>query len=388
MSDVYKDSVELHKKHTGKLEIKSKVSLSSKRDLSLAYTPGVAEPCREIYKNKNLVNTYTNKKNTVAVITDGSAVLGLGNIGPEAALPVMEGKAILFKEFANVDAIPICLKTQDTRKIIETIKNIAPSFGGINLEDISAPRCIEIERALINDLDIPVFHDDQHGTAIVTSAALINALKIVKKDFENINVLLIGLGAAGSAIARVLHLLGVKNIYAYNKQGIVGNDKYSTYDFSIRELLDYNIISVPDYEIKTLEDMFKNIDVCIGVSVGNIITKQMVENMNTDPIIFAMANPTPEIDPVDAKEWGVKILGTGRSDYPNQINNLLAFPGVFRGIIDSKYNIITNNMKINAAIAIANIIPDKELNEEYIIPSPFNKDVVKAVSEAIKKTSN
>ncbi len=377
------DSLTLHKKYQGKLEIRSKVSIKNKDDLSWAYSPGVSEPCKEIAKSPSEVYTYTSKGNMVLVVTDGSAVLGLGNIGPKAALPVMEGKAILLKEFAKVDAFPICLDTQDTETIIKTIELLAPSFGGINLEDIEAPKCIEIENRLKESLDIPVFHDDQHGTAIVTLAALLNSVKLAKKDLNTLKVVLCGTGAAGSSIARLLHQSGVKTIYAYNKEGVVSKKRYDAYDFSIQALLDDNIIS--DSNENSLASLVKGSDVFIGVSTNDLLEKDMVRSMNSNPIIFAMANPNPEIDPQAAKEAGAFIVGTGRSDYPNQINNVLAFPGIFKGALQAKISNITKEMMLAAAEAIANVINEEDLTPSYIIPSPFNESVVKAVSTAIIK---
>lgn len=383
--DVKKASLDLHKKHKGKIEVISKVSVKSKEDLSLAYSPGVAEPCLEIQKNPLTAYDYTSKGNMVAIVTDGSAVLGLGNIGAEASLPVMEGKAILLKEFAKVDAFPICLDTQNADEIIETVKRIAPGFGGINLEDISAPKCVKIERELQKALNIPVFHDDQHGTAIVTLAALMNSCRLTGRSLSELKVVLSGTGAAGSSIARMLKGAGVKTIYAFNKEGVVQSEKYDDYDFLLKELIDEAIIKAdPPVKHDSLKDLMKNADVFIGVSVGNIVNADMVASMNPDPIIFAMANPTPEIMPDEAKKAGAKIVGTGRSDYPNQINNVLAFPGLFRGALDAKASTINEAMKIAASKAIATLIKDDELNEDYVIPSPFDERVVAVVSSAVK----
>jgi malate dehydrogenase (oxaloacetate-decarboxylating) len=384
MKDLKKRSLALHKEHAGKLEIHSKVSVKTADDLSLAYSPGVAEPCREIEKDVNTIYDYTAKGNMVAVISDGSAVLGLGNIGPYAGLPVMEGKAILFKEFANVDAFPIMLDTENPDEIIQTIKHISPGFGGINLEDISAPKCVYIERRLKEELDIPVFHDDQHGTSIVTLAALINACRLTGKRIQDLHIVICGTGAAGSNIARLLHLYGVLNIYGYNKQGVLMEEKYNSYSFLDQELLDQEIILSPkNLKDDSLESLLVGKDVFIGVSVKGLLTKDMIVKMNPDPFIFAMANPDPEIDYDLAKEAGAKIIGTGRSDYPNQINNVLAFPGLFRGALDARAKNITDDMKIASAEAIASIITDKELHEDYIIPSPFDKRVVEKVSKAV-----
>lgn len=383
--DYNKESLKLHESLKGKIELKSKVEIKDKDDLTLAYTPGVAAPCLAIKDNKEDVYKYTSKGNTIAVISDGSAVLGLGNIGPHAGIPVMEGKAILFKRFANIDAIPLCLDTQDSEEIIKTIVNLAPSLGGINLEDISAPRCVYIERKLKELLDIPVFHDDQHGTAIVIGAALINCARLTKRKLDSLTVVLSGTGAAGSSIARHLKNLGVKTIYAYNALGVVDYKKYDSYDFLIKELLDEKIIDVKDKHNNTLASLLEGADCFIGVSAPNIVTKEMIQSMNKDPFVFPMANPNPEISYEDAKAGGAYIIGTGRSDYPNQVNNLLAFPGIFRGALDARAKEITEEMKIEASKAIANVISDQELNKDYIIPSPFDERVVKRVSESIKK---
>jgi malate dehydrogenase (oxaloacetate-decarboxylating) len=384
--NIYEKSLQEHASHKGKVAIKSKVTIRNKEELSIYYSPGVAAPCSEINKDSSLVYRYTSKQNTIGVISDGSAVLGLGNIGPLAAIPVMEGKAILFKNFANIDAIPICLDTQNTEEIIRTCKIIAPTLGGINLEDISAPRCIEIERRLIDELDIPVMHDDQHGTAIVVTAALINACKLANKEIKNLSVSLSGTGAAGSAIASSLKRLGVNHIYAYNIKGALSYAKYDSYDAVEKELLDHNIIdSYDQLDNDSLGGIIARTDVFIGVSVANIVTPSMISSMNPNPIVFALANPTPEIMPELAKEAGAFIVGTGRSDYPNQINNLLAFPGIFRGALDAKATKITAEMKLSASYAIASIIKENELTVDYIIPSPFDKRVVKVVSTAVKK---
>lgn len=384
MKDLKEKSLQLHEQHTGKISVISKIKVENKDDLSLAYSPGVAEPCREIQKDINNVYKYTSKGNMVAVVSDGSAVLGLGDIGPYAGLPVMEGKAILFKEFANVDAFPIMVDTTNPDEIVELVKNIAPTFGGINLEDIKAPKCVYIERRLKKELNIPVFHDDQHGTAIVTSAALINACKLTNKSLKDLKVVISGTGAAGSSIAKLLHEMGIENLYGYNRKGIVMESKYNLYKFLEQELLDQNVFKTPtSIEEDTLEELMKNKDVFIGVSAKGIVSKEMVQSMNKDPFIFAMANPDPEIPYEDAIEAGAAIVGTGRSDYPNQINNVLAFPGLFRGALDAKSTQITESMKIVSAKAIASIIDDKELTKEYIIPSAFDKRVVERVSKAV-----
>ncbi len=383
--DYNKKSLELHEKLKGKIEIVSKVEIRDANDLTLLYTPGVAEPCLKIKNNKNEVYKYTSKGNMIAVVSDGSAVLGLGDIGPHAGIPVMEGKAILFKKFANIDAVPICLNTKDCDEIIKTIVNISPSFGGINLEDISAPRCVYIERKLKELLDIPVFHDDQHGTAIVIGAALINGCKLCGKSLDSLTVIISGTGAAGSSIARHLKKLGVKHIYAYNLQGVVDKSKYETYDFLIKELIDDSIIDSKVGNDNTLASLMKGADCFIGVSAPNIVTKDMIKSMNPFPFVFALANPNPEISYEDAKEAGAYIIGTGRSDYPNQVNNILAFPGIFRGALDSKTKAITEEMKIAASYAIANVIKENELTPNYIIPSPFDERVVPNVAKAVRK---
>lgn len=378
-----KKALELHKHLKGKIEVISKVKIENSNDLTLLYTPGVAAPCLEIKNNKNDVYKYTSKGNMIAVISDGSAVLGLGDIGPYAGIPVMEGKAILFKRFVNIDAIPICLNTKDCDEIIKTIVNISPSFGGINLEDISAPRCVYIERKLKELLDIPVFHDDQHGTAIVIGAAIINGCKLSGKSIDSLTVVISGTGAAGSSIARHLKKLGVKRIYAYNLQGVVDKEKYETYDFLIKELIDDCIIDSKELNDNTLASLLKEADCFIGVSAPNLVTKEMIKSMNKNPFVFALANPNPEISYDDAKEAGAYIIGTGRSDYPNQVNNMLAFPGIFRGALDSKTKSITDEMKIAASYAIANVINENELTPVYIIPSPFDERVVPSVAKAV-----
>ncbi|MEL7654615.1 MAG: malic enzyme-like NAD(P)-binding protein [Bacillota bacterium] len=375
--DYYKESLKLHEENKGKLAVVSKVPLKNKDDLSTAYTPGVAEPCREIHRDPELVYKYTAKGNTVAVISDGSAVLGLGNIGGKAAIPVMEGKAVLFKAFADIDAIPICLETQDTEEIINIAKNIAPTLGGINLEDISAPRCFEIERRLQELVDIPVFHDDQHGTAVVVSAALINSLKIVGKQFKEIKVVMNGAGAAGAAIVKMLLALGVKDIICCDTKGIISksNKELAPSKMELAELTNHGELT------GTLADAVRGRDLFIGVSAPKMLTVEMVKTMATDPIIFAMANPEPEIMPELAREAGARIIGTGRSDFPNQINNVLAFPGIFKGALAVRADRITEEMKVAAAYAIAAVISDEELNEDYIIPSAFHPGVADAVAK-------
>jgi malate dehydrogenase (oxaloacetate-decarboxylating) len=386
MKDLKQRSLELHEKHKGKISVESKIPVKTKDDLSLAYSPGVAEPCRAIEKNPSDIYKYTAKGNMVAVVSDGSAVLGLGNIGPYAGLPVMEGKSILFKEFAGVDAFPIMLDTQDPDEIVDIVKHISPGFGGINLEDIMAPKCVYIERRLKEELDIPVFHDDQHGTAIVTLAALINACTLTGKTLEDLHVVISGTGAAGSSIAKLLHKVGISDIYAFNRKGVLHEDKYNDYSFLEQELLDEDIIQSPkDLSEDTLAALLKGRDVFIGVSAKGLVSKEMVASMNKHPFIFAMANPDPEITYEDAIEAGAFIVGTGRSDYPNQINNVLAFPGLFRGALDAKARNITEEMKIESAKAIAAILTKEELRPDYIIPSPFDPRVVEQVSKAVYK---
>ena len=381
--NIYEESLKFHKELKGKLEITSRVKITNEKDLSLAYTPGVAEPCREIHKDPSTAYLYTRKWNTVAVISDGTAVLGLGDIGPLASLPVMEGKSILFKEFADVDAFPIVLDTKEVDEIVDTIVRIAPTLGGINLEDISAPRCFEIEKKLKEKLNIPVFHDDQHGTAIIVLSGLINALKIVNKNIEDLKIVVNGAGSAGTAITKLLLSYGAKNIVICDRDGALNrNTNYSNKYFE-----ELSKITNPNNESGILKDVIKNADVFIGVSAPNIVSKEMVSSMNDDAIIFAMANPTPEIFPDDAREAGAKVIGTGRSDFPNQINNVLAFPGIFRGSLDVRATEINEEMKIAAAYAIANSVSKEELNPNYIIPKAFNLDVQKKVAEAVKEAA-
>ncbi|MDN6732203.1 MAG: NADP-dependent malic enzyme [Tetragenococcus koreensis] len=383
MTDVKKEALKVSQEKGGKLEIRSKVSVQNREDLAIAYTPGVAAVSSAIAENKEDVYTYTTKKNTVAIVTDGSAVLGLGNIGPEAALPVMEGKAVLFKGFANIDAFPICLATQDTEEIISHIQAIAPSLGGINLEDIAAPRCFEIERRLKESLDIPVFHDDQHGTAIVVLAALYNALKLVKKDIAKSKIVINGAGAAGIAITKKFLAAGAQNILLVDKAGIISADA-SDLDERHQEIAQ---VTNPNHLKGDLQEALKDADVFIGVSAGNILQKEWIQAMNDLPIVFAMANPTPEIMPDEAKEGGAFIVGTGRSDFPNQINNVLAFPGIFRGALDSRASDITDEMQIAAAKGIAAVIPEEELNADYIIPDVFQPDVVNIVAHSVSDSA-
>lgn len=375
----YEESLKLHEKHQGKIEIVSKVKVENRTDLSLAYTPGVAEPCKKIHENEENVYKYTSKGNIVAVVTDGTAVLGLGDIGPKAGLPVMEGKSILFKEFANVDAFPICIDSKNVDEIVRTVKLISPGLGGINLEDIGAPRCFEVEERLKKELDIPVFHDDQHGTAIVVLAGIINALKVVNKKIENVKVVINGAGAAGTAISKLLLASGVKNLIACDKVGILyrGMEKI---DDAKTELAQ---ITNPENIKGSLSDALKGADIFIGVSAPGIVTKEMVSSMNSDSILFAMANPVPEIMPEEAKEAGARVIGTGRSDYPNQVNNVLAFPGIFRGALDVRAKEINEEMKLAAAYAIADYVKEEELNENNVIPSALDKNVASKVAEAI-----
>lgn len=381
MRDVYGKSLAIHEKHKGKIQVNSKIEVSNMEDLSLAYTPGVAQACKEIHHNKEDVYRYTSKGNLVAVVSDGSAVLGLGNIGSYAGLPVMEGKSILFKKFANIDAFPIMLDTQDSEEIIQTIKNIAPTFGGINLEDISAPRCFEIEKRLKEELDIPVFHDDQHGTAIVVSAGIINALKLVNKSMEEAKFVINGAGSAGISICKLLLRIGAKDIILCDKQGALCENETWMNDVQ-KEMAK---VTNGKHIKGDLKEVMKNRDVFIGVSAPNIVTSEMVATMNKDAIVFAMANPIPEIMPNEAKKGGARIIATGRSDFANQINNVLVFPGIFRGALDAKATDISEEMKVAAAKAIASIIKEEELNEDYIIPDAFNLEVVKVVSKAVKE---
>lgn len=377
---VNEKALKLHEEWNGKLETVSKTPVKSREDLSLAYTPGVAEPCKVIADDPEAAYKYTIKSNTVAVVSDGSAVLGLGNIGPLAAMPVMEGKAVLFKEFGGVNAVPICLDTQDTEEIIKTVTYLAPAFGGINLEDISAPRCFEIEERLKEILNIPVFHDDQHGTAIVVLAGIINGLKVVGKQKENCKVVVNGAGSAGVAITRLLLTYGFQNVIMCDKVGIV--DK--TTEGLNRMQQKMAEITNPNHETGSLADALKGADIFVGVSAPNIVTPEMVSSMNRDSILFAMANPVPEIMPDVAKAAGAKVVGTGRSDFPNQINNVVAFPGIFKGALEGRAARITEEMKLAAAFAIAGLVPDEELNEDNIMPEAFNPKVAEVVAEAVK----
>lgn len=370
----------LHEKWNGKLETVSKTPVKSREDLALAYTPGVAEPCKVIAQDKEAVYKYTMKANTVAVVSDGSAVLGLGNIGPHAAMPVMEGKAVLFKEFGGVNAVPICLDTQDTEEIIKAVTYLAPGFGGINLEDISAPRCFEIEERLKATLDIPVFHDDQHGTAIVVLAGIINALKVVGKKKEDCRIVVNGAGSAGIAITKLLLTYGFPHITMCDKIGIVSKDADGL------NYMQKKMTEVTNLENKTgtLADAMKGADIFIGVSAPNIVSPEMVSSMNRDAILFAMANPVPEIMPDKAKAAGAKVVGTGRSDFPNQVNNVVAFPGIFRGALEGRAKQITEEMKLAAANAIASLVSEDELNEDNILPQPFDPRVADLVADAVK----
>lgn len=370
----------LHKQWNGKLETVSKTPVKSREDLSYAYTPGVAEPCKVIAENKEEAYAYTMKANTVAVVSDGSAVLGLGNIGPYAAMPVMEGKAVLFKEFGGVNAVPICLDTQDTEEIIKAVTYLAPGFGGINLEDISAPRCFEIEERLKATLDIPVFHDDQHGTAIVVLAGIINALKITGKEKTACKVVVNGAGSAGVAITKLLLTYGFSNIIMCDKTGIISKQTEGL-NWMQEKMAQ---VTNPAGETGTLSDALKQADIFVGVSAPGIVTKEMVASMNKDSILFAMANPVPEIMPDLAEEAGAKIVGTGRSDFPNQINNVVAFPGIFKGALEGRALQITEEMKLAAAHAIASLVPDEELSETNIMPEAFDPKVAEAVAEAVK----
>lgn len=379
--DVYEKALKKHEEWQGKVATEVKAKVLNAEDLTYAYTPGVAEPCRKIHEDEKKAYVYTSKANTIAVVSDGSAVLGLGNIGPKAAMPVMEGKAVLFKEFGDVNAVPIVLDTQDADEIIETVKNIAPTFGGINLEDISSPRCVYIENKLKEILDIPVFHDDQHGTAIVTVAALINALKLVGKNVSDIKVLVSGAGAAGYSISKLLLDLGVADVIACDSRGTI-NDSHLEGDNPVKKELAK--ITNKDNVVGSIKDAIKGCDVFVGVSVPGVIDEEDIKNMAENPIVFAMANPVPEIDPARAKEAGAAVVATGRSDFPNQINNVLAFPGIFRGALDAHAEEITDSMKLAAAKALANLVSDDKLSADYVIPGAFEEGVAEAVAEAVK----
>ena len=382
--DYYKKALEMHQEHKGKIEVVSKVPVKTREDLSIAYTPGVAEPCREIAKNPATAYTYTAKGNLVAVVSNGTAVLGLGNIGAAASQPVMEGKAILFKEFGGVDAFPICLDTQDPEKVIEAVRLMAPVFGGINLEDISSPNCFYIEETLEKELDIPVFHDDQHGTAIVVTAALLGALRVVKKDIGSIKVVVNGPGAAGTAIIKMMLAAGVKNVIACDENGILYKDRGVGIQDHKKMLCE---ITNKENLRGNLSDAIKGADVFIGVSVAGALKPEMAKTMAKDAIVFAMANPTPEILPDEAKAAGVRVVGTGRSDFANQINNVLAFPGVFKGALSVRARDINTAMKVAAAHAIADLVSDEERSEDYIIPGAFDPRVAQAVADAVAKAA-
>ena len=376
-------SLKMHEKNGGKVSIQSKVEIKCKDDLSTAYTPGVAEPCLKIKENKDDIYKYTCKSNMVAVVSDGTAVLGLGNIGASASIPVMEGKSILFKEFADVDAFPICIDTMDIDDIVKTVKLIEPVFGGINLEDINSPRCIEIENRLKKELDIPVFHDDQHGTAIIVSAGILNAAKLAGKRIEDLEIVINGAGSAGMAIAKMLLNLNVKNIVLCDINGAIHEDSEDI-NWAQKEML---AVTNKYGERGTLVDVIKNKDVFIGVSAPNMVTREMVATMAKKAIVFAMANPTPEIFPDEAKAGGAFIVGTGRSDFPNQVNNVLAFPGIFRGALDVRAREINEEMKVAAAYAIANVVGDDELSCDYVLPDAFNKNVVENVAKAVREAA-
>ncbi|MCR5667816.1 MAG: NADP-dependent malic enzyme [Lachnospiraceae bacterium] len=373
-------AIELHRNWNGKIETTPKSHVNTREDLALAYTPGVAAPCRIIAENKTEVYNYTLKANTVAVVSDGSAVLGLGNIGPEAAMPVMEGKCVLFKEFGGVNAFPIVLATQDTEEIIQAVKAIAPTFGGINLEDISAPRCFEIEERLKKELDIPVFHDDQHGTAIVVLAGIINALRVVHKEKETCRVVVNGAGSAGIAITKLLLRYGFKDVTMCDRLGIIGPD-YPDLNWMQKEMTQVTNL---DRKTGTLADAMKSADIFVGVSAPGIVTKEMIQSMNKDAILFAMANPTPEIMPDLAKEAGARVIGTGRSDFPNQVNNVVAFPGIFKGALEGHAKEITEEMKLAAATALADLVPEEQLSDDFILPEAFDPRVSDVVAKAVR----
>lgn len=378
------DALQMHKENQGKLEVTPNVKVTNKEELSLAYSPGVAEPCKEIHEDPRKVYDYTIKRNTVAVVTDGTAVLGLGNIGAAASIPVMEGKAVLFKSFAGINGVPIALDTKDTEEIINTVKLISPNYGGINLEDISAPRCFEIEDRLKKETNIPVFHDDQHGTAIVTTAGLINALRIVDKDLSDIKVVLNGAGAAGIAIVKLLDAYGVRNMIMCDSKGAIFEGR----SYGMNDTKEYVAKFTNKDKVEgSLKDVIKDADVFIGVSVADLLSKEMVKSMADNAIIFAMANPDPEIKPDDAKEAGAKVVGTGRSDFPNQINNVLAFPGIFRGALDTESTHINEEMKKAAVEAIADLIQEDELNPDYCIPGPFDKRVAPSVAREVARAA-
>ncbi len=387
MTNIKEEALKMHKDNKGKIGIYSKVKIETMEDLALAYTPGVAYACKEIQNNQDDVYTYTSKQNMVAVITDGSAVLGLGNIGPYAAIPVMEGKSILLKELAGVDSFPLCLNTQNDEELIKTIKYLEPTLGAINLEDINAPRCVNIERRLINEMNIPVFHDDQHGTAIIVAAAFLNIERLTKKPLRDMTIVISGTGAAGSMVAKMLKKIGVGKIYGFNQKGVVDINKYDSYDFLIKELLDDGVFQTKENHDNTLANLLIGANAFIGLSAPNIVSIEMIKNMSKDPIVFAMANPTPEILPSDALLGGAYIVGSGRSDFQNQINNVLAFPGIFKGALSVRATKINEEMKMAAAHAIAYIIKDEELKPEYIVPNAFDKRVVVEVAKAVSEAA-
>ncbi|SMQ85018.1 malate dehydrogenase (oxaloacetate-decarboxylating) [Bacillus sp. OV166] len=384
MSTLREEALKMHKENRGKLGVHSKVAVRNANDLSLAYSPGVAEPCLEIYENESKVYDYTMKGNLVAVVSDGTAVLGLGNIGPKAAMPVMEGKALLFKTFADVDAFPLCLNTTDPDKIVEVVKLLEPTFGGVNLEDIAAPQCFEIEEQLRKACNIPIFHDDQHGTAIVTAAGLINALKLVDKKLEEICVVVNGAGAAGVAIVKLLLQMGVKDVMLCDTKGIIYKGRPVGMNPFKEEMA---LITNREKKQGTLKDAMVGSDVFVGVSAAGANNEEMIQSMNHDPIIFALANPIPEIMPQEAKDTGAKVVGTGRSDFPNQVNNVLAFPGIFRGALDVYATEINEKMKLAAVYAIAELIPDQELHADYVIPDPFDRRVAAHVAAAVAQAA-
>ncbi|AXI00731.1 NAD-dependent malic enzyme [Sporosarcina sp. PTS2304] len=384
MNRRYKSSLHMHQIHNGKMETISKVPLENKEDLSLAYSPGVAEPCIEIAHDPSLAYEYTIKGNLVAVVTDGTAVLGLGDIGPEAALPVMEGKALLLKQFAGIDSFPICLDTKDTDEIVQIVKAISPTFGAINLEDISAPRCFEIEQRLREECNIPIFHDDQHGTAIVVGAGLINALKLVGKERSQVKIVLNGAGAAGVAITKLLLNMGFENVIMCDSKGIIFEGR----DYSMNSVKhEMSRITNREKIEGSLADAMKGADIFVGVSVANLLTKELIASMNEDPIVFGLANPLPELKPELAEEYGVRVIATGRSDYPNQVNNVLAFPGIFRGALDVRATEINEEMKLAATYAIADLIKEEDLRDDYIIPDPFDDRVPSIVAHAVAKAA-
>ncbi len=385
MKDIKQKTLDLHKKNIGKLDLIPNVELNTKDDLSLAYTPGVAIPCMEIVKDPSKAYEYTAKGKTVAIVTDGTAVLGLGDIGPLAALPVMEGKSALLYKFSGIQAVPICLDTKNPDEIVKTVKYISPIYSGIMLEDIKAPECVYIENKLQEALDIPVFHDDQHGTAIVCGAALKNSLRLLNRKIENQKIVVCGTGAAGNAIIKTLDKMGAQNIYATNKKGVVSKVTIDREDPVVKDLLNKDIIKSPDQSVTSLKDVLIGADVFIGVSAKNIVTQEMVESMNKDSIVFAMANPDPEIHPDKALAGGAKIVGTGRSDFPNQINNVLVFPGLMKGVIEARAQSVTYDIKLAALEAIASLVTDEELSVEHILPSIFDERVAKTVCEAVIK---